>query len=287
MITQPALLRGGKVELIPPQPGELFSFVISLNDLGTALVDSFTDVAEKFVLYRNGHAALLDFGPTVPRPFFRSNRHINNQGLIAGIAVGEHLFSGTRGFRFDPRTGKSQLLSPFPGDTTETLAWGLGINTRGDVLGYSFTIGVQPYHERIGVWDRTGNFKTYLVRSKSSGSLLFNDNNLIVITSERSTDTSYLVPKPGVSLNLADLVVNPPAGLTLDLITDLNNQGDMIGQTFFNGFGSFLLQRIGPAAPLSLAASPSFSSAKNKRHNMPPVVAAILDRRMPALSQLK
>ena len=241
------------MELIPPQPGEIFSFVVSLNDPGTALVDSFTADAENFVLYRKGHAALLDFGPTVPRPVFFSSRHINNQGLIAGIAGG--LPSGARGFRFDPRTGESQLLSPFPGDTTETLAWGMGINTRGDVLGYSFTIGVQPYHERIGVWDRAGNFKTYLVRSKSSNRLLFNDNNLIVITLEFS-GTSYLVPKPGVSLSLADLVVNPPAGLTLDFITDLNNQGDMIGLS--DSHGSFLLQRVGPTAPLSLAASRLF-----------------------------
>ena len=64
------------------------------------------------------------------------------------------------------------------------------------------------------MWDRAGNFKTYLVRSKSSNRLLFNDNNLIVITLEFS-GTSYLVPKPGVSFNLADLVVNPPAGFQL------------------------------------------------------------------------
>ena len=56
-----------------------------------------------------------------------------------------------------------------------------------------------------------------------------NDNNLIVITLDFGTHTSNLVPKPGVSLDLADLVINPPAGLTLDFVTDLNNQGDMIG----------------------------------------------------------
>ena len=135
------------------------------------------------------------------------------------------------------------------------------------------------------MWDRAGNFKTYLVRSNSSNRLFFNDNNLIVITLDFGTHTSYLVPRPGVSLDLANLVVNPPMGLTLDFVTDLNNQGDMIGFSFSHG--SFLLQRGGPPAALTLAASRSFSSVKNKRHNMSPVAAAILGRRMPELSQLK
>src|SRR5881392_1789756 len=59
-------------------------------------------------------------------------------------------------------------------------------------------------HERVGVWDRNGDFKTYFDETISSDALLFNDNNLIVITLAPGNN-SYLVPKPGVRLNLADL----------------------------------------------------------------------------------
>ena len=108
----------------------------------------------------------------------------------------------------------------------DTLAWGLGINTHGDVLGYSFVLGA-PYHERIGVWDPNGDFKTYFDETISSDALVFNDNNLIVITLARNN--SYLVPKPGVRLNLADLVENLPSGQNLRYIFDINNHGDMLG----------------------------------------------------------
>jgi hypothetical protein len=130
------------------------------------------------------------------------------------------------------------LLQPVPPDT---LAWGLGINNRGDVLGYSFVSGA-PYHERIGVWDRNGNFQTYFDETIVSNRLLFNDNNLIVITLVQDSN-SYLVPQPGVRLNLADLVVNMPAGQDLRSITDMNNHGDMIGSS--SQGNNFLLERVG------------------------------------------
>ena len=115
------------------------------------------------------------------------------------------------------------------------------------MLGYSFVLGA-PYHERIGVWDRNGNFQVYFDETIVSNSLLFNDNNLIVITLVNSNDprignSSLLVPKPGVRLNLADLVVNMPAGQDLRLITDMNNHGDMIGSS--SQGNNFLLERVG------------------------------------------
>jgi hypothetical protein len=144
-------------------------------------------------------------------------RCINNREIIEGIE-GPDRFDGARGFRFDAHDGDAAILNPYPGDPTETLAWGQAINERGDVLGYSFTVGVTPYHERIGVWERNGIFDTYFVESDvNSSKLLFNDDNLIVITLQNGPPPhhSYIVPRPGVRLNLADLVVNLPAGQEL------------------------------------------------------------------------
>jgi hypothetical protein len=241
-IEQAALFHGDQVELVPPQPGEFTSFVNRLSDSGMALVVSYdASFQPTYVLYSKGQTTPLDFGPTVTNPFFV---RINNQGIISGTE-GDNGFDGARGFRFDPRTGEAALLDPVSPDT---LAWGVGINNRGDVLGYSF-VNARPYHERIGVWDRNGDFKTYFDETIISNALVFNDNNLIVITfvsspaSERLKN-SYLVPKPGVRLNLADLVENLPLGLNLSDILDINNHGDMIGRDFLGG-GSFLLERTG------------------------------------------
>ena len=189
-IVQPALFRGDEVELIPPQPGEVFSQVIALNDPGTALLESEDAFGNRtYVLYENGQTTVLDFGPTVTNPQFHSfvavGGFINNKGIIAGLAAGPdgNRFDGARGFRFDPRTGEVELLDPVSPDT---LAWGLGINTRGDVLGYSFVVGA-PYHERIGVWDRNGDFKTYFDETISSSALVFNDSNLLTRTRSSKT----------------------------------------------------------------------------------------------------
>ncbi len=239
-VYQAALFRGDKVELIPPQPGEVFGFPITLNDRGTALVESDTDLSHSYALYRKGLATPLDFGPIITKPMFISyvgtGKFLNNDGIIAGT-TGNSKFDGALGFRFDTKTGKTVVLEPL---LTDTLAWGVGINNRGDVLGYSF-VNSRPYHENIGVWDRNGHFKTYFTETISSSALVFNDNNLIVITLAPGNN-SYLVTKPGVSLNLADLVENMPTGDTLRYIFDLNNNGDMLG---FSGQGAtFLLERL-------------------------------------------
>jgi hypothetical protein len=245
---QAALFRENKeVQLIPRLPGEIHSEVIDINDPGVALIISYDEnFNSTMALYDGSQVTPLDFGPDIPDPFYV---HMNNQGIISGTTDIDGL--GYRGFRFDPRTGLATLLEPLP---TETDAWALGINNRGDILGYSF---IFDSTERIGVWDSQGEFNTYFVEGTSefptiSNSLRFNDNNLIVITNVSSPASeeynSYLVPEPGVRLNLADLVEDmPPEHGSLWYVRGVNNHGNMFGFTLTPDFYSvdFLLERTG------------------------------------------
>ncbi|QBR01961.1 hypothetical protein [Paraburkholderia pallida] len=278
-----ALFQGDRVTVIPPQPGEVSASVLALNDNDTALVASIDASGNlTYVLYRNGTAAPINFGSSISNPFFTffgSCRCINNTGLIEGIE-GPGLYNGARGFRFDPRNGNATILAPFPGDPSETLAWGQAINQAGNVLGYSFTAG-SPYHERIGVWGANGVFYTWLVESDSSNLLLFNDNNLIVITAISATYVSYLVPQPGVRLDLSSLVVNLPAGQDLYLISDLNNHGDMIGVSSTGA--NFLLIRLDTGDSQTYAKP----LVNNARHTAPPVIAIMRGRLQPKSGQMK
>jgi hypothetical protein len=239
-IQQAALFHGDQVELIPPQPGESTSAVAALNEAGMALVISIDAVTSQqtVLLYQHGRTTPLDFGLPDAQTF--DFLHLNNRGIIAGT------FNVARGFRFDMRTGKTMQLDPLP---TEPFAYGQDLNNRGEVLGISW--GGVPYIERIGVWDRHGAFEIYVVQDINSSGLLFNDRNLIVITGVSSPPAergkSYLVPEPGVRVNLADLVENLPVGLNLSTILDINNHGDMIGRSV-QGFviqDWFLLERTG------------------------------------------
>ena len=278
-----ALVQGRQVKLVPPQPGEIFASVIALNDNDTALIQSFNASGSTYVLYRGGHATPINFGPSVTNPFFSFIgicRCINNNEIIEGTE-GPGLYDGARGFRFDTRNGNAMILEPFPGDPTETLAWGQAINQAGDVLGYSFVLG-SPYHERIGVWGRNGVFYTYLVETDSSTRLLFNDSNMIVITELFASHVSYLVPQPGVRLNLADLVVNLPAGQDLFSITDLNNHGDMIGSSYSTG-ANFLLQRLDKGDTQSFP-TPVVS---NSVHAIPPGIATMRNRLLSQFGRVK
>jgi hypothetical protein len=276
------------VEIIPPQPGESFAIVLGLNDNDTAIVQSFDAAGNvTYVLYSDGTAAPINFPSIIMNPDLGQGESvckcINNEGTIEGIAGNHGLFTDARGFRFNPRNGKAMLLNTFPGDPTETLAWGEAINEEGDILGYSF-VSKPAYHERIGVWDKKGTFHTYFVENVSSNVLLFNDDKLIVITLFHSPPPrkSYIVPKPGIRLNLADLIVNLPVGTDLFLITGLNNRGDMIGLS--SGGSSFLLQRLDDEE----ASSRSFARpVVQKTRAIPPVMAAIQRRLHPQLDKLK
>ena len=225
-IYQAALIQGGLIKLIPPQPGEIFGFVAALNDNDTALILSSTNSDTTTWLYRDGKATPINFSSSIPNPV-QFLVGINANGIIAGTE-GQGFYNGDRGFRFDTRNSNAMILAPFPGDPTETLAWAQGINQAGNVLGYSFTAPGTPYHERIGIWGPNGVFQTYFVESIDTFHLLFNENNLIVITATGS-NVSYLVPRPGVRFNLVDLVVNLPAGQDLASISGLNNRGDILG----------------------------------------------------------
>ncbi len=87
-VFQAALFRGDQVELIPPQPDEIFGFPITLNDRGTALVESDTDLSDSYALYSKGLATPIDFGPIFTKPMFLSfvsaGKLLNNNGIIAG-----------------------------------------------------------------------------------------------------------------------------------------------------------------------------------------------------------
>lgn len=237
-IEQAALFTRGGVERIPRLPGEYSSHVMRLTDSGIALVESVdsTTFESTFYLYKRGHVIPLDLGSGQV-----SFLDVNDHGLIAGTVSAPGL--NDRAFRFDPSSGTMTLLNPLP---TEPDSWGQGINRDGDVLGYSFVSGGL---ERIGVW-RHGSFQTYFVEGTPqfptvSNRLLWNDKGLIVITRSRSDLNSYLVPRPGVRLRLADLADRVPVWTA---IVDVNSHGDLIG---YGGpdFGSvgetFLLQRLG------------------------------------------
>lgn len=242
--TQAALYDGKKIRLIPRSPGEISSEVIALNDRGVAIISSMDEsFNSKLMLYKNGRMTPLDFGSDIPPP---SGVSMNNKEIIAGNTFIDGV--GSRGFRHDPRKNKTILLEPLP---TEPDAMTMGINNRGYVLGYSFVGGGI---ERIGVWDAKGKFHTYFVQGTPefptvSNVLRFNDHNEILITFvTRPLDefrNSYLVPKPGVRLNLADLVTGAPADVGLFPLA-INIHGNILGRAgpnFFSIDEYFLLER--------------------------------------------
>lgn len=235
---QAALFRGSGVELIHKLPGQIDTSVWALNNRGEALVYALdANYQGSLWLYRNGRLKAIDFGPQVPSAAFL---HLNDRGEISGTAFGLVDPSGqsvARGFRYDTRSGELMLLHPLP---TEPESWGMGINDRGDVLGYSFvTNGV----ERIGIWDRSGRFSTYFVEGTPevptiSNALLFNARNDIVITRvsqpPEEVGVSYLVTRPGLRQSINDMVrgeVPPELGKIAWWIFDINDPGSMIGLT--------------------------------------------------------
>jgi hypothetical protein len=267
-----ALFKKGRVELVPPLPDDLFSFILQLTDAGIAFISSFTSEGAPLFLYRRGHLTPLSLGLNLDAGGARAFPRVNNSGMIGGTYVqpGSDPFqSDTRAFRFYP-SGSLTLLQPRP---TEPISWGEGINNRGDVLGYSFVSGGR---EAIGVWrNRPGNpFQTYFIEGTEdfptiSNNLLWNERGLIVITgayfASRDPD-SYIVPRPGVRLNLSDITHNIPAG-RVTVITDLNDRGELLGFNFDPDTDDpeedFLLQRVGddryetPNVAAQLRRSPS------------------------------
>ena len=250
---QLALFRRSGVEVVPEPPGALFSSFGQITNSGNVLIESaFLEEGFRFSisLYRRGVVVPVNLGPG---NVLFSNVN-GSGGMIAGTYVqpgAGSLSDSTRAFRHLTSSGATTFLQPRP---TERASWGVAIHDNGDVLGYSFLDG-----SVVGVWrNRPGNpFQTYLVEGTTefpdiSNRLLWNQSGLIVVT--RTIDNkSYIVPRPGVALNVADLTDHPPAaGLGTD-VTDLNDRGDLLGETFDPETGDtldhFLLQRVGKGRP--------------------------------------
>jgi hypothetical protein len=226
VVEQAAIFTGRHAEIIARRPGETSSYVVALNRVRSALVASFDGSGQvTYLVHTGGRSTVLNFGSHIVNP---QSLRMNDAGFIAGTAG-----APARAFRYNPFTRTSTLLDPLP---TESSSWGLGINSRLDVLGYSFDPGAT---ERIGVWDIRNTFRQYLVEGTAenptiSNGLLFNDQNLIVITRvgapPADVGKSFIVPRPGVRLDVADLVDNPPAeDGPFSFVTAENNRGSIIG----------------------------------------------------------
>lgn len=250
-LSQAAFLKKNRVILIPPQQlNELEGSALAINDKGSFVLNSIAlengAIKEVMSLFVNDRLTPLNLTSGLV-PSRATKPHINNHNFVAGTATkilpsGDFLF---RSFRYDPQTSISTMLNPL---STETHALAMDMNSKGDVLGYSANFnGV----ERIGVWDKSGRFKTYFVEGTpefptSSNNLFFNDEGIIIITNvqfpEIETGLSYVVPKPRIRLNLADLVVNLPVSHSRGFnILDMNEKGDLL--SLENG-GYALLKRI-------------------------------------------
>jgi hypothetical protein len=124
-VDQAALFRANKeVERIPRQPGEIKSSVLKLNDSGTALIFSEDNEYNRtYLLYKNGQSTVLDLCPIFANGFCYLGdidvTGMNNQNIISGKVS---LDNGTRGFRFDPKTGEVMLLEPVE---TYQRTWGV------------------------------------------------------------------------------------------------------------------------------------------------------------------
>jgi hypothetical protein len=223
----------GTLELIPPQPGEMSSCVSKVSDSGVAFVTS-TDpnfVASVYV---------FDHGRKRPFPVLNVTvEDINDKAQIAGT-MGEP--PGNRAYRFDSRAQTTTILEPVAPDP---VSFGFAINRQGEVLGTSFDF--DGIVQRIGKWNRKNQFETSLVGGTGNpafpviaNSVMWNEQGLIVV-SNTSDENTYLVPSPGVRLNLADLVKNPPAASPLQVIA-VNDHADLVAASLADG-SAFLFRR--------------------------------------------
>lgn len=209
--------RHARVDLVPPRPGEVTSCVNHLSDAGTAVVTSVDELSEAtaYVL-RHGEVTLI----SVPNRLTVDD--VNDRGVVVGRLATD---AGQRGYSFDSRTRTTVAHEPLLMDAD---AWALGVNRRGEVLGYSFVFNGR---ERIGVWNRRNEFETYFVEGTLeyptiSNRLIWNEPGLIVV-SETTDGNTYLIPEPGVRLNLQELVQDGTVPPTLSALA-INDRGDFV-----------------------------------------------------------
>jgi uncharacterized membrane protein len=236
-VWQSVLYHDGMVVPLGSLPGELRAGATSINNHGVAvgwsMIRSTSGISFALALYDGGSVVAVDLGPDLafsPSP----TPAINDDGFISG--TGSTALGDSRAFRYDTRTGQTTIFEPLPGDQH---TWGLGINRRGEVLGYSFVWGGT---EHIGTWDHRGTFRAHFTEGTTqyptlSSSLVFNDRDQIVITA--TTDgTSYIVPSVGKRYDLAPLVINLPSADNdqVPLVAGINDRGLIIGSDSVGGF---------------------------------------------------
>jgi hypothetical protein len=222
----------GRLELIPPLPGERSSCVSRVSDSGVAFVTS-TDPNFVTSVY------VLDHGRIRPFPVLNVDvADINDKAELAGTQFDDPF----RAYRFDARTQTTTLLQPVP---PSPVSFGFAINRQGEVLGTSFDF--DGVIQRIGKWNRKNQFETFLIGGSGNPafpviaqSVTWNEQGLIVV-SATSDENTYLVPSPGVRLNLADLVKNPPAASPLQVIA-VNDRADIVAASLADG-SAFLFRR--------------------------------------------
>jgi hypothetical protein len=220
----------GALELIPPLPGEMSSCVSRVSDSGIALVTS-TDPDFDTTTY------VFDRGRI--RPFTVLNvtvNDINDHAQLTGI----QFTNPNRAYRFDARTQTTTILEPVAPDPE---SWGFAINRQGEVLGTSFNFDATI--QRIGKWNRRNEFETSIVGGTNNPEFPIITNNLnwnergLIVLSNTDDGNAYLVPSPGVLLNLADLVKNGPVASFLQVIA-VNERADIVAA---GGEGSVFLFR--------------------------------------------
>jgi len=222
----------GRLELIPPLPGEMSSCVSRVSDSGVAFVTS-TDPNFVTSVY------VFDHGRRRPFPVVNVDvQDINDHAELAGTQFDDPI----RAYRFDARTQTTTLLQPVPPSPVSS---GAAINRQGEVLGTSFDF--DGVIQRIGKWNRKNAFETFLVGGSGNpafpviaNSVTWNEQGLIVV-SATSDENTYLVPSPGVRLNLATLVKNPPAASALQVIA-VNDRADIVAASLADG-SAFLFRR--------------------------------------------
>jgi hypothetical protein len=240
---QAALFHGTTTQLIPLLPGEVQTRVVSLNDSNSVLVWSENpsgNVRNTYRLYNNRGEIIFRF--QLPTGSDCSTCWgLNNQGIVVGT-ISDPSLNAFRAIRFRPPYREPQVLAPLSPDRDSA---SFAITNSGNVLGLSDTVGDQTSH-RIGIWDRKGHFTTYF--DGIFFAAYMNNDNLIVLTGNYDTDfNSYLVPRPGVRLNLEDLVDNPGSvEAPLAQVIGINNRGDIIGYGSCTAIPcpTFLLRRM-------------------------------------------
>lgn len=241
-VYQASIYRNHKVTVVPPPNGDFPLSAIAANDDGLAVV-----------WLGSGGYGIFDadqgsWEGTLPAGWWLwAGGTINNHGLVAtnsyGPAAIAHLY--------DARNRSAIVLAPADPSEPKTMTY--GINEHSHVVGKSFNeFSSGSFHQHIGLWDRHGNFQSYLALGAADGvtgwwqtSPHVNDHDEVVIgVPYGRAPTAYLVPRAGVKLALASLVRNLPQGQDVAFLSGFNNRGDVLGYSS-DVAHTFLLVRMG------------------------------------------